>query len=266
MLDYVKDATQDLDDNNKYNEDDFYGLAGWGTEASYALFYGSGFSFARTGETGDLEISYNMDTLTQVYDYIHRIWNVEKNYRNDTGDSSQHSYPWDIFKADRSLFLDTTLLKIGLFLSDMESEYGVIPSPKLNTDQTDYSSYSSYTIPMTCVAVNTSDPQRTGNIIEAFCTASYDMVTPDIFSIVTKLQNVNDPDSAEMVDLIIRTKMFDPAHWYVLSGYTNFCRAMLKTGSTNISSYLKGYTKPAPAEIENINKLYKESQSKNQNK
>lgn len=259
MLKYIKGASTDLNEDNKYTTEDFYGITGWGTEASYALFYASGFSFAKTNNEGALEISYSSDVLTNVYGYVDRIWNVENNYRNDSGDIAQHSYPWAIFKDDRSLFLDTTLLKIGLFLSDMESDYGVIPNPKFSVDQDDYSSYSSYTIPMTCVPVNVSDPQRAGNIIEALCTASYDKVTPDIFEIVTKLQNVKDPDSAKMVDIIVRTKMFDPAHWYNISGYGSFSRAMLKSGSTNISSYLNGYTRPAPSEIDKINDLYFEA-------
>ncbi len=262
MLEYIKGATVDLNEDGKYTTDDFYGITGWGTEASYALFYASGISFAKTNDAGALEISYNSDMLTTVYGYVDRIWNGENNYRNDSGNSAQHSFAWDIFKANRSLFLDTTLLKIGLFLSNMENDYGVIPNPKLNEDQKDYSSYSSYTIPMTCVPINVSDPQRAGNLIEAFCTASYDKVTPDIFEIVTKLQNVNDADSAKMVDIVIRTKMFDPAHWYNVSGYGSFSRAMLKTRSTNISSFLRSYTKNAPKEIQEINDLYMEAKNK----
>jgi hypothetical protein len=141
----------------------------------------------------------------------------------------------------------------------MESGYGVIPIPKFDADQADYSSYASYTVPMTCIPVNAADRQRTGNIVEACCTASYDIVTPDIFEIVTKLQNVTDPESAEMVDIIIRTKMFDAAHWYCISGYHDFSRQMIMAASTNITSYLKGYTRNASKEVENINNLYLEA-------
>lgn len=259
MLSYIKEATRDLDEDGKYTVEDFYGITGWGTEAGYTLFYGSGLSFAKTNESGALEISYDLERLTDIYNYVHRMWITENNYRNETGDVAQHSYPWDIFKDDRSLFVDTTLLKIGMFLSDMESGYGVIPAPKFSADQADYSSYSSYSIPMTCIPVNVSDMQRTGNIVEAFCTVSYDVVTPDIFEIVTKLQNVTDPESSEMVDIIIRTKMFDAVHWYTIAGYHDFSRQMLRAGSTNITSYLKGYTRNAPQEVENINNLYLEA-------
>ena len=261
MLSYVKGATRDLDDDSKYTVEDFYGITGWGTEAGYTLFYGSGFSFANIDNSGALEISYDQERLTNIYEQVHKLWIVENNYRNETGDVAQHSYPWDIFKDGRSLFVDTTLLKIGMFLSDMESGYGVIPAPKFDADQEDYSSYASYSIPMTCIPVNVADRQRTGNIVEAFCTASYDVVTPDIFEIVTKLQNVTDPESAEMIDIIIRTKMFDAVHWYVISGYHDFSRQMLRASSTNITSYLKGYTRNAPKEVENINKLYLEAKN-----
>ena len=259
MLSYVKGATQDLDNDSKYTIEDFYGMTGWGTESGYTLFYGSGFSFANIDNSGALGISYDQERLTNIYEQVHKLWIVENNYRNETGKADQHSIPWDIFKDGRSLFVDTTLLKIGMFLSDMESGYGVIPIPKFDADQADYSSYASYTVPMTCIPVNAADRQRTGNIVEACCTASYDIVTPDIFEIVTKLQNVTDPESAEMVDIIIRTKMFDAAHWYCISGYHDFSRQMIMAASTNITSYLKGYTRNASKEVENINNLYLEA-------
>lgn len=261
MLEYVKGVSVDLDEDYRYTAEDFYGITGWATEASYSLFYGSGFTFVKKDNKDALEISYSTDTLTDVYNYVYRIWNTENNFRL-SGADSLHSQPWDIFKDDRALFLDTTLLKIGMFLSDMEANYGIIPTPKFNAQQQDYSSYSSYTIPMTCVPLNTADPQRTGNIIEAFCTASYDNVTPDIFEIVTKLQNVKDPESAKMVDIIIRTKMFDPALWYDIPGYGTLCRAMLNSDSTNISSYIKGYAKNAPTKLKEINDLYLDAKNK----
>ena len=255
LLEYIKDATVDLDEDGKYTFDDFYGLTGWATEASYSLFYGSGIKFVEKNNQGALEIKYDMDRLTRVYESVYRIWNVEKNYRHSAG-SAEHSYPWDVFKDDRSLFLDTTLLKIGMFLGDMESDYGIVPIPKFNTEQKNYSSYSAYIIPMTCVPINVSDPQRAGNIVEALCTASYDLVTPDIFEIVTKLQNVKDPDSAAMIDIVIRTKMFDPSHWYDIPGYGTLSRMLLNSDSTNISSYIKGYAKNAPTRLKEINDLY----------
>ena len=255
LLEYIKDATIDLDEDGKYTFDDFYGLTGWATEASYSLFYGSGIKFVEKNNQGALEIKYDMDRLTRVYESVYRIWNVEKNYRH-SGGSTEHSYPWDVFKDNRSLFLDTTLLKIGMFLGDMESNYGIVPIPKFNTEQKNYSSYSAYIIPTTCVPINVSDPQRAGNIVEALCTASYDLVTPDIFEIVTKLQNVKDPDSAAMIDIVIRTKMFDPSHWYDIPGYGTLSRMLLNSDSTNISSYIKGYAKNAPTRLQEINDLY----------
>ena len=115
---------------------------------------------------------------------------------------------------------------------------------------------------MTCIPINVSDPQRTGNIVEAFCTASYDFVTPDIFEIVTKLQNVRDPDSAAMINIIIRTKVFDPSHWYDIPGYGTLSRTLLNSNSTNISSYIKGYAKNAPIKLKEINDLYLEAKNK----
>ena len=97
-----------------------------------------------------------------------------------------------------------------------------------------------------------------GNIIEAYCTASYDIVTPDLFEIVTKLQHADDADSGEMIDIIIRNKIVDPAHWFMLNGYCNFSQSLLISRTNVVSSYLKSATNGAAKQVRDINNAYKD--------
>ena len=142
-------------------------------------------------------------------------------------------------------------------LSDMEAQYGIVPQPKYSEDQDRYYSYTAYTIPLVCVPAVVNDPAMVGNLIEAYCAASYDIVTPDIFEIVTKYQEAHDPDSSEMIDIVIRTKTFDPAHWFYLNGYHNFSRQLLTADMVNTSSYLKSQTNGADKQVNTINAAYK---------
>lgn len=264
---YISNATRDVNEDNKYDENDFYGVVGWGTEASYSLFYGSGISFARINKEGKLALGHDQEKLVNVYEKVYRMWITENNFiQMSTGGTDgleKRSKVFSIFKSDRSLFLDTVLLQIGTDITDMESDYGIVPIPKYNDDQKNYCSYVGYVVPTIAMAINVSDADMIGNIIEAFCTGAYDIITPDMFEIITKLQNVRDPDSAEMVDKIIRTKHFDVAHWYLITGYCDFPRVPLTNKTENIVSYLKNYTRVAMKEVENINTAYEKLAQKN---
>ena len=255
LLEYVAGYSTDITPDGIWDENDQYGITGWASETAFSTFYGSGFQFAKINASGELEIDYDRKKVTNIYDKIYRLWITENNYFV-SGSSSKHSFAWDVFADDRALFVDTVISKIGQMLSEMESDYGIIPQPKYDEDA-DYASYIAYTIPITCVPKVVADPQMVGNVIEAYCTASYDIVTPDLFEIVTKLQHADDLDSGEMIDIIIRNKVVDPAHWFMLNGFSDFSMVLLNAKTNTVSSYLKSATSGAAKQVENINKAYK---------
>jgi hypothetical protein len=156
------------------------------------------------------------------------------------------------------LFCDLVLYKVSMFLLDMESDYGIVPQPMFDENQADYCSYTGYTIPLIMVPKNCTDPDRTGRIIEAYCTASYDEVTPDLFSIVTEVKNARDNESSEMIRIIIRTKLFDPAHWYNITGYGSLSRTIVASRTNNIASSLKTYDKAAQNSLESISNAFED--------
>lgn len=257
---YVSGVSQDLNEDQTYDEDDYLGVVGWGTEASYTLFYGMDISFARVNKSGNIALGYNNEKLIDIYEKVYRLWITENNYiRLSTGGTNAFDNLQkviSVFKEDRALFLDSVLYMIGDYVSDMESDYGILPMPKYSEDQKEYCSYVGYVIPTTAMAVNVSDPDMIGNIIEACCTSAYDIITPSVYEIITKLQNVRDPDSAEMVDIIIRTKFYDVAHWHTISGYQDFPRVPLTNKTEDITSYLRNYVHKSNSEIKYINDCF----------
>ena len=130
----------------------------------------------------------------------------------------------------------------------MENDFGIIPPPKYDEAQESYCAYLGYTIPVLFISASTPDPERTGTIMEALCTASYDNVTPQMYEIVTKLKNARDEDSSEMIEIIIRNKFIDTAHFYDLLGYGSMPRTVITGQTANIASLAKTYENVAKKE------------------
>jgi hypothetical protein len=83
-----------------------------------------------------------------------------------------------------------------------------------------------------------------GAIMEAMATYNYSKVTPNMFQVVTKLQTAQDPESAAMVDLIIRNRVFDMGYFADL-GITNLVRDRLDAKKPEIASGLESGRKSA---------------------
>ncbi len=243
MLEYMDGFAQDYNSDGYDIDDDRFALIGWSTEAGYGLFYGSGFTYCiNDGET--IELSYDRDRLDEVLDAVIEVWCQQGTYFSDHYEGTEsaeilHEKTFSIFSAGRALFCDIVLQKIGTFFTNMENDYGILPQPMFSEDQGQYYSYSGYTIPLLLVPATDDNKDRTGNIIEAICAASNDIVIPSMFEIVTKLQNARDEDSAEMIEIIISTKFFDAAHWLVLDGFESLPRMIIREKNNTSSSYIR---------------------------
>ncbi len=238
LLDYMEGFAQDYDNDGYDWDKDLFALSGWGSEASYGIFYGSGFRFANNdGDT--LTLDFDQDFLDELMDVNLDIWTSAGSYINMSSSKEQHHMPHEIFSTGRGLFCDISCKKIGDFFTDMQEDYGILPEPMFSAEQKKYYSFASGN--SFCVPKTDPDMERTGNILEALCAASSDVVVPKMLEIVTKIQNARDEESAEMLDIALRSKIYDAAYWLQLEGIYNLSRAMIVEGQNMTSSYLQRY-------------------------
>ncbi len=261
LLSLIENYSTDLNNDGDLTWDsDQFGLTGWGTEAGFSIFYGSGFSFVTKNAEDVYEINFDAERLSAVTDKLYDIWVSASSYFNNNGTVAEHPYPFRVFTEDRALFCDAALCKIGSFLTGMEADYGILPQPMFDENQEDYCSYTGYSIPLIMVPVNAPDLDRTGTIMEALCTASYDGVIPDMYQIVTEVRNARDIESGEMIRIIIRTKTFDPGHWYNIAGYGSYSRSMIASKTKNVASFVRANGTIAGVLLGEINKAFDKMQ------
>ncbi len=245
----ITDFGADLNgDGSAKPEDDLFALTGWSYESGYSNFYGTGFVFTHRDANGDLSVSYDMEKVVDLSARIVDLYSKEFVFLNTGSGTDQHVKTYGVFAEGRALFADTVMVNYGTYFTQMKDDFGILPLPKYDEEQETYKSYLGYTIPMMFITNNAENPERTGTILEALCTATYDHVTPKMYEVVTKLKNARDEDSSEMIDIIIRNKIIDPLHFYNITGYGNFGRNLVVEKNANVSSKLKSYEKVAANE------------------
>jgi hypothetical protein len=239
---YCKDVTLDLNGDSKLNYmNDRYCLTGWKMAAPYAMFYGAGGMFV-TIEDGTPEVTYTDEKVTGIYEKLHSLIVGENAYH--VTDESLYDTMFDVFTEGRALFSTMTLRLISQYLSEMEDAYGILPEPKYDTYQEEYLSFVNGSTSLVMIAKTEADPEFVGTVMEAMATYNYTHVTPNMFQVVTKLQAAQDPQSAAMVDLIIRNRVFDLGYFADL-GVTNLVRDSLISERLEIASSLQSGRKAA---------------------
>ena len=87
--------------------------------------------------------------------------------------------------------------------------------------------------------------------MEALCAASSDVVMPQMYEIVTKLQNARDEDSAEMLDIAFASKIYDAAHWLKTDVY-KYSSDVITEGQNIMNQYMRMYGDKAKKSLENF--------------
>ena len=93
----------------------------------------------------------------------------------------------------------------------------------------------------------------------AALTALTDMVTPQIYEVITKTKNVRDEESADMVNLIIRNRVYDPFYINLCTGYDTL-QTQLSTKKEEVASAIEKKIAAAEKALTKIVDAYAEAE------
>ena len=167
-----------------------------------------------------------------------------------------------IFVDGRAMFYDANLDHSAQFMRDMDNDYGILPEPKFDESQQNYQSFVNGAISMICVpaSVKAENREFVSIIIEALASEAYNVVTPALSETYLKRKMTRDAESADMIDIIVRHRVFDMAYVNMWEGVGSYVRDLLRQKSENgVASKLKSYTKQTQKKISNIVKAFDDS-------
>lgn len=265
MLELTKDQTKDLNGDGKViYTDDFYGVTAWAADADFNLYYGTGATMFSYDEDHLPVFDPDTDRLQQIYDKIYKLLITQNSFHviwaQYEKDPSMYTATIDVFRDGRALFFPTYLATTSS-LRDMVDDYGILPNPKYDEKQEDYLGFVNGSASVACVPSSLNDEGLAvaGYMLEALTSSSYTMVTDTLYEKVAKSKNARDPESAEMVDIIIRHKVFDFGYSH-FSGSDlpcfNIAQTALQANKTSIVKDITTSERKTRTELKKILKAY----------
>jgi hypothetical protein len=166
----------------------------------------------------------------------------------------------EIFIQNRALFGFEVVSYLRTLSATMETEYGVIPVPKFDKAQEQYFSRSNpigstLSIPTSTAQV---DMDLFADTLELYCLLSQKLVKPAYYEVTLMVRNVQDVESAEMLDLIFSNRVYDMAAYFVDLGLSNiFYEATMGKADTFSSQYAsasRGFNRKVEALLRKLQK------------
>ncbi|MCL1859435.1 MAG: extracellular solute-binding protein [Oscillospiraceae bacterium] len=175
---------------------------------------------------GDKSISLRVDDVTG---FSGDVW-------TDVMDAS--------FIEGRILFLYAGMNRVTLFRS-MDTDFGIIPSPKVDEIQPEYcSTVSGWAATPLTILTTVTDLEKIGILMDALCAESSYTLIPAYYDVQLKTKLARDDESAEMLDLIFGRRIYDLGRIYGWGGLnTIFANAMTKNDSNIMSAIEKAEPK-----------------------
>lgn len=261
LYELTKGMTRDNDGDGtvtKTSTSDIYCLTSWYLDVPYSFYYAAGGMLVSKDQDDVPFYDPQLERDSVIYSKIYNVIIGNNSYFESS--MSDYMRVIETFLEGRALFYDSTLAASGT-LRDMDDEFGILPVPKLDTVQSDYRSFVNGASSMICVpaTVPAANREFVSVIIEALASEAYRTVTPVLKENYLKRKVTRDADSADMIDYIVRNRVFDMAYVNMHDGVGSYVRDLLQKGSADISAELEKYQKSAAKKISNIVKAFDKS-------
>ncbi len=149
------------------------------------------------------------------------------------------SIPGDAFVQDRGLFFPASMGGIRT-LTNMESDFGILPYPKYDDTQEQYSAFVHTShASVSCVMITSQQLDMIGRLMEDMAYESYTQITPKLQKTLMQDRITRDEDSKRMIDIIYDGMHIDLGFSATFT-VDNDVRTLIAQGNTAVSSTLAG--------------------------
>ena len=230
LSEMIKDTYEDKNGDGKRDAEDIYGFVNATNAKRDAWFFalGNKYSEVQDGEivslVGGDHIQTYIDKMVNFYTDDTMLWDAPT-----YGGTAQ-----DIqFRNERAYFYSSGVFMTEEIKRDESTfEYGVVPMPKMNSQQDRYYTHLSNTYDTWCVSFNAKDMDLSSAVLECMASEAYRKIGPTYFDTYVKLRYASNEQLGPMYDLVRDSVTFDLIYLYSVS-YTVNPKDSVKSCITN---------------------------------
>ena len=243
LIEMSKRASKDLNGDGKmYIQDDLFGcIAQADTNCSFIIAGGDKIC----GKDADDYpiITFGSDRSYRIIDVLNEFALDEDNFINlhrFVGKFPVYDEQVIMMEENRALFSWIRMVIVER-LRGMETDFGIIPLPKLDKAQESYMTNNNpHTGSGLSIPVVASDVERTGMILEDLCAESRYTLQPAYYEINLRGKYARDDESQEMLDIILSNVAHDIG---VVYNFGNFAGTILWYGQDKKTTYASTFEK-----------------------
>ncbi|MCI8388135.1 MAG: hypothetical protein HFE63_06670 [Clostridiales bacterium] len=246
MLEACKLAVFDLNGDTNMDLEDSYGVLA-NEDGISAMLVSCGVSAISKDSDGVPILTANSDRYTEAFDSLSRIYNnsVWHSYEGVTTDLQVSR-----LETNKNLFVNAVTSFARRFLRDVKTDFGFLPTPKLDESQENYYSCIVNSTCVLAVPSTVGDPETVGLALQLMAEGSED-ITRAYYDVCLQSKYTRDEESYEMLKISIKNIVYDIGYMYSsqFAGLHNKLIDAMKNGNNNIASIIASNSSAVEAAI-----------------
>lgn len=241
------------DDGLDYNSDDFVGFGIGSTVRLKALEYGFDVRRWTRDEEGFVKVDFDIDRASDAVEKL-----IELLFENPGVYYDGTSYLYtQAFTPGNILFYENQLGSImSSNFREMEEDYGILPTPKLDENQTEYMTEIQESSTLVVIPVTCQDTEFASIVVEALCAESYRTVIYPFLEDCLKIQYARESRAGQVIDIILASATKDYLGLHNPGGIGKLITSTVMMESNRISSNYKTMLEEANTKLTKIKTDY----------
>ena len=244
----VTDFHVDTNGDGLQDETDRYGLVtGQGIYVD-PYWASCGIDIVSKNEDGEFELIFDS---AKLHDTVEKVLYLFYQTEDSTYIAED---PAAIFAKGTAAMATIRIFSMeGAAMRNMEDAYGVVPMPRLSTDQTAYRStlHDGFSVVAAPATIHGDHLEMVCAVLEAMGSASYRIVRPAYYETTLRTKLASDPDSSRMMDVITQNLRTDPGYFYVYT-FNSFHHVFRNIIASKQNTTISDYAKRAKADQKNV--------------
>jgi hypothetical protein len=251
MIELSNAVVSDLNGDSKMNLNDQYGIIGQEGWPLISFLYGCDQYVTSFDESGAPVIALKNERTVQIVEKMYSLF-CEGNRAFTSGVNDRYIE----FERFHALFYTLSLSSMEQY-RETEVNYGILPFPKLDTNQENYVSLN--WTGLQCIPVTCKNAQMTGMVSELLASESRKQVLPAYFDVLLAGKIARDADTKEMLDIIFSTCVYDfGLNFSNQNDLLYIVPKLITAKSTDVASFVDKRIKPIQKQIDKVYEAYME--------
>lgn len=219
-----------------------------------ALVYGCNELFFQKNSEDLPEISFESNRFQNVCEKVTQLFHNDNFMYDTTENNGNGANIEDTFSSGRALFCGE-VLQCARRYRGMETDFGILPYPKYDSEQKDYITYSLEMVYPVAIPsyFTSSDLEKAGIILEAMQSASHNSVMSAYFdAALTSKRFLRDERSEDMLKIIFDTRCYPLATMKDFGGCVSQIVYNIRTNNPSFSSFIASNKSKTVGEINEL--------------